>query len=263
MQPIRVGVLTVAVGALAITAAACATPDRAEPSSASAGPPSATHVSNAPVADTVVLGDGSSRTADRTIGDWVTYADHVLIVTVVNEIRHAPSRKEIERREGLIGRTVELRVDQVLWSAPDAPQPAPKSLKLSAAGWIFNNNNGAGERKIAIGESSRLDKGHTYVKALEWIDDPCFEDPKRGTWEGLGSGDTIPFDGGVLGAGEFEGRAQALGQLMAKWRADAAEARTVRGQMAGKSVATLVASLRAASPRLEEYGPRECDLSDR
>lgn len=264
MRRMKVGALAVAVGALAITAAACATPDRAKPSSASTGPPSASHGSNPPAADTIVLGGGRSRTASRTVSDWVTYADHVLVVTVVNETRLAASNEEIERGEGLIGRTVVLRVDRVLWSAPDAPQPAPITLKLSAAGWLFNDNSGFGEWKIAVGESSRLDKGHTYIRALEWTDDPCFEDPKQGWWDGLGSGDTIPFDGGVLGAGEFEGRMQTLDQSRAKWRADAVEARSVRGQIAGGTVATLVANLMATSPRPETaHAPAESNLSDR
>jgi len=262
MQLIKIGTLTVAVGALAITAA-CTTPDSADHSSAPAGPPS-THVSNAPVADPVVMSEGSDRTASRTASDWATYADHVMVVTVVGEIRQPASKKEIERGKGLVGRTVKLRVDKVLWSAPDAPQPAPTSLNLSAAGWIFNNHNGAvGERKIALRDASRLEEGHTYIKAVEWMDDPCFDDAKRGTWEGLGSGDTIPFDAGVLGTGEFEGRAQTLDQLGAKWRVNATEAHTLRGQIAGEPAAALVADLKAAAPRPEGYKPLECDLSDR
>jgi hypothetical protein len=259
MPLIRIGTLTIAAGALAV-AAACTTPNRAEQSPASTGPTS-THVSNAP--DTVVMGEGSDRTASRTASDWATYADHVLVVTVVGEIRQPASKKEIERGKGLIGRTVKLQVDKMLWSAPDAPQPAPTSLDLSVAGWIFNNNSGVGERKIALRDASRLEVGHTYIKALEWIDDPCFDDAKRGTWEGLGSGDSIPFDAGVLGAGEFEGQAQTLDQLRAKWRLDGTETRTLRGQIAGEPVAALVVALKAAAPRPEGYKPQECDLSDR
>jgi hypothetical protein len=261
MQLIRIGTLTLAAGTLAV-AAACTTPDRAEPSSASAAalPPP---VPNVAVAAPVVMSEGSDRTASRTADDWATYADHVLVVTVVGETRQPASKKEIERGKGLIGRTVKLRVDKVLWSAPDAPQPAPASLDMSAAGWIFNNHNGAGERKIALHGASRLEEKHTYIKAVEWIDDPCFDDVKRGSWEGLGSGDAIPFDTGVLGTGEFEGQAQTLTQLRTKWQADATESRTLRGQLAGQPAVALVAGLKAATPHAEGYKPQECDLSDR
>ncbi len=255
MRGIKVGALTVAVGALTVAAAACATPDRAEPSSAS-------HVSSAPVGDKVVLGEGRDRTASQTADDWVTYADHVLVVTVLNETRLSPSRKEASRGEGMAGGNVKLRVDKVLWSAPDAPQPAPAILDLSAAGWVFNNNS-TGEAKFALRHASRLEKGHTYVKAVEWIKDPCSDNPKQGSWEALGSGDTIPFDAGVLGAGEFEGRVQTLDESKAKWRVSGAT-RGVRAQMTGESVDTLVTNLKAASPRPERgYVPTECDPSDR
>src|SRR5829696_572981 len=99
MDALQVGGLTVAVGALTITAAACAT-DRAELSSASAETRSALRASNLPVVDRVVLGEGRDRTASQTVGDWVTYADHVFVVTVVNEVRHTPSQPENERGRG-------------------------------------------------------------------------------------------------------------------------------------------------------------------
>src|SRR5262245_19459449 len=168
MRRIKVGALIVAVGALAITATACAKSDQVAPSSAS-------QPSSALAGDRVVMGEGRDRTASRTVADWVTYADHVLVVTVESETLLMPSKKELERGEGMINRTVKLRVDQVLWSAPDAAQPAPKSLEIPVAGVVFNNNSekGSFEAKFALEGSSRLEPGHTYIKAFEWMDDPC------------------------------------------------------------------------------------------
>jgi hypothetical protein len=252
VQLIKVIAVTGAVGALAVTAACGA-----------AAPEPAPVVAPGP-AETIALGEGSDRTASQSVNDWATYADHVLVVTVVAENRQAPVKRDVDRGEGLVARTVKLRVDKVLWSAPDAPRAAPAgTLKLAAAGWIFNENDGADERKMALKGSARLDVGHTYIKALEWVDDPCFPDPKKGSWEGLGSGDTVPFDGGVLGAGEFEGRARTLGQLKGAWKADPADARSLRGQLAGEPVAKLVSGLSSAVPAVESYPPAECDLSDR
>lgn len=261
MRRMQVGALTVAVSALMINTTACGTTDAAAP--ASAPPP--VPASSAPNGDDVLLGEGRDRTASQTADDWATYADHLLVVTVVDEVRHKPSRTETERGEGMIGRTAKLRVDKVLWSAPDAPQPAPAALSLSAAGWVFNNNEGrAGTVKFALKHSSRLDKGYTYVKAVEWIDDPCSDDPKLGKWEGLGSGDTIPFDRGVLGAGEFEGRVHTLDEARTKLRTEGSGARSLRDQMVGSSVDKLIASVKTAQPRPEKgYGPGECNPSDR
>jgi hypothetical protein len=217
----------------------------------------------APAAETVVSGGGAGRdrTASTTAEDWATYADHVLVVTVADEVRHRASAGEIERGEGMIGRTVKLTVDQVLWSAPDAPHPAPVELDLSAAGWVFDDEGRAGGVEFVLRRSSRLNKGHTYVKALEWIDDPCSDNPKRGSWDGLGSGDTIPYDQGVLGAGEFEGRVHSLEMARAEFPA---EASNLRAQMVGASLDQLTARLESARPSEEEgYGPRECDPEDK
>jgi hypothetical protein len=217
--------------------------------------------STAPAAGDVVLGEGRDRTGSRTVGDWVTYADHLFIVTVTGEVRQAPGAAEAAHG-AMIGRTVKLRVDNVLWSAPDAPMAAPPALALPAAGWV----SGAGDAtvKVALRGSSRLELGHTYVKAVEWADDVCSDDPARGTWEGLGSGDTIPFDAGVLGAGEFEGRVLTLDEAKQRWRDGEAGSPSVRFAMAGASIDTLIATMRGASPLPEQdHGPAECDLSDR
>lgn len=250
---------TAAIGGLMMTLSACTTADRVDPSFASNAP-----VSGEAVSEEIVLGDGRARAASRTASDWVTSADHVLVVTVVDETRHEPSRTEIERGEGLIGRSATLRVSEVLWSAPDARQPAPATLDLSVGGWVFNDNNDTGTVRFALSNSSRLEVGHTYVKALQWLDDPCFDDPDQGRWVGLGPGDSVPFDNGILGAGEFEGRVQTLDEATATWQASEPALPTLRGQMAGKSVDALVARLTSASPREEKgYEPTKCDLSDR
>lgn len=134
------------------------------------------------------------------------------------------------------------------------------------AGFFFNTNNGRGTLRFALEDSARIERGHTYVKAIEWIDDPCSQDPAIGSWAGLGSGDSIPFDGGKLGAGEFEGKTQTVEQAKARGaqkRGHASELH-LRDRSVGGTVEELVAAVEAASPRRETgYGsvPRECDRS--
>lgn len=258
-------VLAAAAAAPVIRAGADTQPIGAEPYSTGAAFGSSP--ASAPDA-AIVLGAGANhrdRTASQTVGDWVTYADHVLVVTAVAEAGQPPSRDELERGEGMIGRVTTLRVDTVLWSAPDAPQPAPApTLTWSSAGWIFNNNNGLGTVKFGMKDSSRIEIGHTYVLAIEWIDDPCSRDPAKGEWDGLGSGGTIPFDGGILGVGEFEGRVRTLDEAKARAHVLEPVARFLRDEMVGEPVATLVAALQASPPRGEKgYVSRECDPRDR
>lgn len=239
-------VTTLGVGVALLAAAAC-TSTAPGPGGGPSGP-----------SEQVVLGDARDRTASRTAEDWVTYADHVLVVTVVKEVRGSPSKDEIEKGEGLVPRTVQLRVDKVLWSAPDAPQPPPQEVSQQSAGWILRENR---ETKFALRDFARLEQGHTYVKALEWIDDPCDKDPSKGSWGALGAGDTIPFDTDALGAGEFEGR------ILSQQQAEATFGQShgvggLRAQLAGEPVTAVAQELNAAKPRTETSTASECDPSD-
>ncbi|GIH70416.1 hypothetical protein [Sphaerimonospora thailandensis] len=210
----------------------------------------------------VVVGHGRDRTASRTASDWATYADHVVVVTAVQETEKQPSKKEIERGEGMIGRTVTERIDKVLWSAPDAPQPPPGILQMSVPGWVFNNNDGHGKRKFAIADSSRIEVGHTYIRAIEWIDDPCSDDVAKGKWDALGTGSVIPFDQGVLGMGEFEGEGRSAETAKAKLKSVDPQVWTLRDKTLGGNANTLVAELKTAKPRKENVMRRECNPQD-
>lgn len=212
----------------------------------------------------VTLGHGRSRTASQSAEDWVTYAEHVVVITVVAEARGRPSAAEIERQEGLVPRTAKLSVDEVLWSSPKPAQAAPASIELDVAGWIFNDNSGAGEAKFAIEGHPRFEPKHSYVWALDWVDDPCSSDPSEGSWTGLGDGGAIPYDDGVLGVGEFEGRVYTLQEAVAAWQAEDPHARGLRDEVMGRD-ATAVADLlnRAVPRRAQPVESTECDLSER
>lgn len=114
---------------------------------------------------------------------------------------------EQKYREGTIERSVTLRVDTVLWSAPDAPQPVPAVIEEPAYGWVLRQGR---ETRFVLEATSRLELGHRYLVAQEWLDDPCSDDSRIRLWAGLGWGGVIPFDTDVLGVGEYEGRTIAL-----------------------------------------------------
>ena len=58
-----------------------------------------------------VFGDGRDRYRSSTAADWVSHADHVVVATAVSEKEVPPAQSEIDRGEGLIGRSVEMHVD--------------------------------------------------------------------------------------------------------------------------------------------------------
>ncbi|NEA34727.1 hypothetical protein G3I17_24160 [Streptomyces sp. SID13031] len=188
-----------------------------------------------------------------TAADWVTYADHVVVVKVVSEKALQPTQTETERGEGLIGRKVSLQVQKVLWSSKTAAQPAPKSWEYNATGWAFTGGKLEDPTPVALHERPRMETGHQYVIALAWDGPRCSpeETPEAGRWMGLGEGSELPFDGGVIGAGENEGAVQTVGEA----RTDAAEAGAVadlEDQLAGKTAADLVSSLKAATPEVKQ-----------
>jgi hypothetical protein len=241
-------------GADAVQAGRAAVSIDADASAAGLG----TSQSTPPPAVAVI--DGKPRTASETAEDWATYADHVLVVTVTDEVRGQAGSKN---DGGMVGRTATLKSQKVLWSAPDAPRQAPETVDLQVAGWFLNHETGS-QRAWSLADTSRLEPGHTYVLALEWIDDPCSEDPIDGSWEPLGPGGAIPYEDEVLGAGEFEGRVQTVDEAKSRRRTNSPDPASLRDLSVGGTVDELVGAVEDASPRIETgymSVPRECDRS--
>ncbi|MFC4117347.1 hypothetical protein [Nonomuraea zeae] len=103
------------------------------------------------------LADGDDRLPSTTDTDWVTYADHVVVGAATAEQRLPAASIEVERGEGLIGRTVTLEVRQVAWSRDDAAQPAPKGWQYNAAGFVFDPRRGP--RRRGRGGTVRRSRG--------------------------------------------------------------------------------------------------------
>jgi hypothetical protein len=233
------GIAAVAAAGIGISARGAATAD--SPSTATANAPQ------------VLLADGDDRLPSGTAADWVTYADHVVVVSVTGEQALQPTRTELDRGEGLIGRKVALTVDKVLWSRKDAARPAPRAWEYNAAGWAFNDGKPEQRTPVALHDRPRLEKGHKYVIALAWDGPRCSpgEAVEAGRWMGLGEGSELPFDGGVIGQGENEGATQTLAMA----RTDAAEAGAagdLEDQLAGFGAGDLVAELKSAPPATKQ-----------
>ncbi|MFJ8988799.1 hypothetical protein ACIRQH_00160 [Streptomyces sp. NPDC102279] len=195
----------------------------------------------------IILAAGADRLPNETASDWVTYADHVVVATATDEAEIPPAQTEIDRGEGLIGRSVSMRIDRVLWSRPDAPKAAPATWQRTSPGWQFTNGDTTNRSEFAMEHRPRIEVGHTYIIALEWQAEQCSEgDYTPGQWLGLGSESTIPYDDSTIGVGEVEGSVQDAAEAEKAAASDPAS--TVENDMTGQSATDLAGALAEATP---------------
>jgi hypothetical protein len=97
----------------------------------------------------------------NSIVDWVTYADQVSVVTVVNERVIEPSPEVARRGEGYVGREVTIRVDETLWSSRGGGSRGGEIILLDI-GWVLKN----GKR---IPFAGQLEVGRQYLLPLGTI----------------------------------------------------------------------------------------------
>lgn len=182
--------------------------------------------------------------------DWTSHAEHVVTVTAMREDKVEPLDEELERGEGIIGRVVNLRVEEVLWSQDGAPR-VPETVQWDALGWSFSDGDLSDPVPMVASGTPRVEVGHKYVIALNFEDDRC-DDPEAGTWTGLGSGGVLPADEGVLGVGESEGvirdgrRAKTTARTPNERSTDAQ--RPIAESMVGQDASQLIHLLETADP---------------
>lgn len=196
----------------------------------------------------VMLGHGSDHLPSVTATDWVTYADHVIVVEALSEEALAPTAEDLERGEGIIGRTVTLAIEDVLWSREGATVAAPATWEYSGLGWHFAEGDVTDTVEMALHGLPRVEVGHQYVMAIRWEKAVCDEDGEytRAQWRGLGEGSEIPYDDDTIGNGESEGTVQDA----AAFAADAEDEvhQGVEELLAGQSADAIVTALNSAVP---------------
>ncbi|WP_340560258.1 hypothetical protein [Streptomyces sp. GSL17-111] len=133
--------------------------------------------------------------ASASAADWVAHADHVVVLDVTGEEpRGGPDAF------GCLGRSVTARVAEGLWAREGAPA-LPKDVTMRVDGWYgADGTDGDGRREAGVEAAPRIEPGHRYVVALV---------VKGRTAEPVGVDAVVPYDGGTVGAGEFEGRTVA------------------------------------------------------
>lgn len=196
----------------------------------------------------VLLGNGSDHLPSVTATDWVTYADHVIVVEAVSEQAISPTAGELERGEGVIGRVVSLTVEDVLWSREGSPQAAPATWEYSGLGWYFAEGDTTDTVEMALLDFPRVEVGHQYVMAVRWERAVCDEDGEYtpAQWRGLGEGSEIPYDDDTIGNGESEGTVQDAATFAAAAEDEADQG--VEELLAGESADALVSALNSAVP---------------
>lgn len=195
-------------------------------------------------AEDVIVAQGVDRRPSDSAADWVTYADHVVAVTATDQSVIPPTPEEVRRGEGLIGRDVTLKVDEVVWSRQDAPKPAPDVWERTSMGWQFRNGSTSDRTPIVLAERPRIEVGHRYILAIGWVP-ACGSG--RGEWRGLGEGATVPYDDGVIGVGETEGDVISLQDAERAARRDSPN-RSLEDRLVGQNGSALTAALDAAKP---------------
>lgn len=199
----------------------------------------------------IIIGEGQDAYPTITASDWVTYADHVFVVTPSHITETTPGQAAIDAGEGTIGRTITLKVEEVLWSSDSPAKAAPELLDVTTIGWEFTDGDTNNRREMALDDQPRVEPGHTYIAAMKWTPawcEPGDSDYIPANWSGLGSDSIIPYDDGMIGNGEHEGTTRTADQTR-----DAAPASddpnfSLEDELTGKSADALKARLTTAAP---------------
>ncbi|MEV0666325.1 hypothetical protein ACIBI3_19405 [Actinomadura luteofluorescens] len=218
-------------------------------------PPAPTSAAPAAARPQIVMADGDDRLPSTSATDWVTYADHVVVASAASERRLPLGPTEAARGEGLIGRTVDMRVEKVLWSRKGAPEAAPKRWTYNAAGFALTGGDQKAAAPMALHGRPRMEAGHRYILAIAWEPARCSpgDRPEHARWMGLGEGSELPYDGGVIGQGEMEGRVRTAAQARALAAAGTGE-QGLEEEMIGQNASALTARLKAA-PATQKQAP--------
>jgi hypothetical protein len=133
-----------------------------------------------------------------SLQDWKDYGDAVVAVRVVADRDDPATPAGRNGNGGLIGRLADVRITHTFWVRHAAHQP-PARFTAPVSGWFVRH--GTRTPTVPRGEP-RFEPGHRYLVALARFGDG---------WNYL-TGAAVPFDGGVVGHGEWAGRDPAATQ---------------------------------------------------
>lgn len=119
-----------------------------------------------PSEPSVVRAEGVGGVPADTTVDWVSYAEAVVVATVMSE-KAKPLRTDLLTPAGAGSQTrlLTMRVDTRVWSRPGA-RTVPQEFQMESDGW--NIRNFVERRPYALGRL-RLEVGSTYLLPLTWV----------------------------------------------------------------------------------------------
>lgn len=130
----------------------------------------------------IIYGIDDDSLPSSSLADWVSYTSQVSVVTVVNETElPVPPGLSGEQGGGYVGRSVDLCIDETLWTYPGV-EPLTGTISSKVNGWIRKD-----EVSVPFGSlgAERLEVGKTYVIPLVQYD---------GGWGFLSAGTVLPVD---------------------------------------------------------------------
>ncbi len=200
----------------------------------------------------------SDRYPSTTASDWVTYGDFVAVVRVAEDSRAELSAEVRERREGNIDRAVKLAIDEVVWQKQGSRRP-PTTIVYPATGWHLREGVEIDDAaELVPDDRPRFEGGHRYVVTFAWQPPRCYvgDGARPARWVGLGSGSSLPFDGDVLGVGEFAGEPRDL--KAAEEHSATLPGDSVAAQVTGEHIDVLAQLLADAKPEPKgDYEPSD------
>lgn len=140
--------------------------------------------------------------ASSTASDWVRNADVAVLAKVTDEESGPATSVGDGSGDKFMVRSVTIEVLQQLWGRAGLPDlDDGGSIEISAPGTVVRDDGSVS--KLAVRSQPRLEIGNSYVLAL--VCEPSLSGGGP-SWVTLGTGAVIPFEAGVLGNGESEGR---------------------------------------------------------
>jgi len=222
-------VLIAASACVVVAATAVAVNDIGAGTGTSAG-------SSAPAKPKVIVADGDNLLPSGTATDWVTYGDHLAVITVTGERALAAPAEEQAAGEGFISRVVSVHVDKLLWSRPGAPA-APTVMDWDLDGWTCQ---GDVKTPLRLDGEPLLPVGNTYVVPITYLS--VTATVSAAGWSPLSVDSILPYGNETLGTGDtitggYSGPAS-----------DPTRETAVRDDTWGEPASALVAELNATAP---------------
>jgi hypothetical protein len=186
-----------------------------------------------PKTPSLIVAQSDQLLPSQTLTDVVTYSDHVVQATVVNETQLPMSAEEIAAGEGMAPRVITLRIDSVLWSRAGAPA-APAAFRTDLDGWSVKQGH---KTPMRLEGEPMMVVGKQYVLPIVYLSKTARVSVPG--WSVLSPDSIFPVQNGVLGKGDT-----IPGEVSASKR----QSDRLRGPFFGGTVANFVAAVRAARP---------------